>query len=141
MKLGVELRRIQMSERRNHISPRCIWLSHFLLRRAKVHVSFLITNFYCNDSQNILFNPSDCHCITPTLSLPIFMDLWISYGSLESPCILFSLWETCVHFNVWWCTGNCVYVLGQATVVYVNTTHGDEKTKRKNSTKVFLMSM
>lgn len=99
-----------MSERRNHISSRCIWLSHFLLRRAKVHVSFLVTSFYCDDSQNILFNPSDFHCITPTLSLPIFMDLWISYGSLESPCILFSLWETCVHFNVWWCTRNCVYV-------------------------------
>lgn len=114
MKLGLEFRRIQMSSRRNHIPSRCVWLAHVLLRRAQVHVSFLIKRFYCN-FQNLLFNPSDFHCVTPTFFLPIFLDLWITYDHLENIhiCIFFCVCGR--HACIWILDVQrvkCVYLLG-----------------------------
>ena len=76
-----------MSSRRNHLSSRCVWLAHFLFRRAQVHVSFLIACFYCNHLQNVLFNPSNFHFVTPALFLPVLLELCIPYGHLEFPNI------------------------------------------------------
>lgn len=103
VKLGMELRRVQMSSRRNHLSSRCVWLAHFLLRRAQVHVSFLIACFYCKNFQNVLFNPSDFHFVTPTLFSSSSFGVMDPIRPLRNSkyIYLFFLWETCVHLNVY----------------------------------------